>query len=140
LELLEKNPHPNLVRYSVCVIKRGRIIGFALTKYLQMLQIRLKEDPTNFGTTAAMTGIESAVTHLHSLSLAQNDQNLSNIIVDDHDHAVVIDLGSCRPFGDKLISGGTRGWVEKSLNASGKENDDFALEKIKAWAEKMTRS
>jgi len=140
LELLEKNPHPNLVHYLGSVIKRGRIIGFALTKYLQTIEARLSEDPASFDTVGAMKGIESAVKHLHSLGIAHNDLNPANIMVDNHDHVVIIDLGSCRPFGRQLISGGTRGWVERNLDTSEKENDKIALGKIRAWARGMTGS
>ncbi|OCK94163.1 uncharacterized protein K441DRAFT_660433 [Cenococcum geophilum 1.58] len=140
LELLKKNPHPNLVYYLGSVIKRGRIIGFALTKYLQTIEARLRKDPASFDTIGAIKGIESAVEHLHSLGLAYNDLNPANIMVDNHDHVVIIDLGSCRPFGQKLISGGTRGWVEQNLDTSEKENDKIALRKIRAWAEGMIGS
>lgn len=48
---------------------------------------------------------------------------------------VLIDFGSCRPFGARLLEGGTPGWSnsEQLVVSSDKEHDLFSLEKIREW-------
>ena len=55
-----------------------------------------------------MKALESAVAHLHQLELAHNDINPSNIMVRDG-LPVLIDFGSCAPYGGRLQSLGSPG-------------------------------
>jgi serine/threonine protein kinase len=55
-----------------------------------------------------MRDIRAGARHLHSLGLAHNDLNPTNIAVDGDDDPILLDFGSCRRFGEHL-SGGTNG-------------------------------
>lgn len=132
LELLRENPHPNIIRYHGCLIKRDRIVGIVFDRHPRTLFQRL-EHRRHFDIDICMSSITSAVKHLHSLGLAHNDLNPSNIMVDEFDTAVVIDLGSCQPFGNDLITAGSRGWIDEEFVTSARKHDEAALGKIHAW-------
>lgn len=51
---------------------------------------------------------------------------------------VLIDFGSCQPFGERLQSLGTRGWYEELFFTSEKKHDEFSMRKIKEWLDKET--
>lgn len=55
-----------------------------------------------------------AVEHIH------NDLNLSNIALNEKDEPIVIDWGSSKRFGERLISGGTPDWIDESFDVSNK--------------------
>ena len=84
-----------------------------------------------------MAGIEAAVSHLHSLGLAHNDLNPSNVVLDKSNEPILIDFGSCRPFGRELVSTGTPGWVDEDFTTSEKEHDLKALPKIRKWLDNV---
>jgi serine/threonine protein kinase len=140
LELLERSPHPNIVRYHGCLIKRGRIVGLVLDRYPATIEQRLKNGVQNFNAESCMNGITSAVEHLHSLGLAHNDLNPSNIMVDEHDTPIIIDYGSCQPFGKGLITTGTLGWMDNDFTTSAQQHDEIALGKIRIWLEKQDQA
>lgn len=48
---------------------------------------------------------------------------------------VLIDFGSCQPFGHRLQSLGTRGWYEELFNTSEKKHDTYSLGKLREWFE-----
>ncbi|KAK0365380.1 hypothetical protein LTR59_010108 [Friedmanniomyces endolithicus] len=73
------------------------------------------------------------VAHLHSLGYAHNDLNPMNIALDKNDQPVILDFGSCRKFGDTLLSGGTPGWIDEDYSISSPLHDEVALEKIASW-------
>ena len=140
MERLMRNPHPNIIRYHGCLIKRGRIVGLVLDRYHMTLKQRLVEDGTrHVNIKNCMSKITSVVRHLHSLSLAHNDLTPMNIVVDEYDYEcdepVIIDYGSCRPFGDTLITGGTPGWFDEDFTISARRHDEIALGKIRTWLE-----
>ncbi|KAK0878493.1 hypothetical protein LTR91_026053 [Friedmanniomyces endolithicus] len=126
LESLKPNPHPNLVRY------RG-IVGIALEKHDIILQYRFEDDPRELDVAACIDGIRAGVAHLHSLGYAHNDLNPMNIALDKNDQPVILDFGSCRKFGDTLLSGGTPGWIDEDYSISSPLHDEVALEKIASW-------
>lgn len=133
-ELLRQHPHPNLVRYHGCLVKRGRIMGLVLHRCSTTLEKRMKEgDITHFNK-------ESWAKHLHTLGLAHNDLNPANIMLDEHDNATVIDLGSCKRFGEQLLTASTDGWVDEYFSTSEQRHDEAALKKIQAWLESDGRS
>jgi serine/threonine protein kinase len=140
LELVSQHPHPNIIRYHGCRVRRGRITAIVLDKHPYSL--RDLADNKALGTLdkeAFMNALESAVRHLHSLGLAHNDINPRNILVDANGMPVLADFGSCNKIGQKLgLSRGTRGWIEgdmKDYTTSEARHDTFAVEKIRAWLE-----
>ena len=46
---------------------------------------------------------------------------------------VVIGFGSCQPFGKRLLTLGTEGWIDSVAMFSKREHDVFALKKIREW-------
>jgi serine/threonine protein kinase len=133
LEFLKQNHHPNIVRYHGCTVNRGRITGIALEKYGVILQYRYEDVPNDLDIAACMNGIRAGVKHLHSLGLAHNDLNPSNIALDGDDTPVILDFGSCKKFGEELLSGGTYGWIDEDYSTSSQSHDESALDKIEAW-------
>lgn len=90
--------------------------------------------------------LKSAIAHIHSLGLAHNDLKPSNLGLfldedekDHHPQLVVIDWGSCKNFGEELISAGTPGWTheegeeEDDVILSKPEHDLFAIGKVGDW-------
>ena len=106
-----------------------------LTRYRATLDgwLRRGAQPEGFSARACMRDIRAAVGHLHALGYAHNDLNPYNIMVDDDDDVVVIDFGSCRPFGKRLMSTGTYGWIDEEFTTSEKRHDVAALDKIEKW-------
>ncbi|KAF2213378.1 hypothetical protein CERZMDRAFT_17352, partial [Cercospora zeae-maydis SCOH1-5] len=133
LEFLKIHPHPNLIKYYGCTLKNGRITGIALERHEVLLLYRYADRSLPFDTAACMDGIRAGVTHLHSLGLAHNDLNPMNILLNKDDQPVIIDFGSCRKFGEQLISAGTPGWIDDEYTVSAQENDEAALLKIESW-------
>ncbi|KAF1828532.1 hypothetical protein BDW02DRAFT_574788 [Decorospora gaudefroyi] len=133
LQLLEQKPHPNIIRFHGCTVNRGRITGIALEKHSAILQYRHEDVPHPPDIDACMRGIRAAVKHLHSLGLAHNDLNPTNVAVDSEDNPVLLDFGSCRMFGEGLLSGGTSGWIDEDYSTSAQCHDKLALDKIEAW-------
>jgi serine/threonine protein kinase len=136
LELLKRNPHPNIDSYHGCLIERGRIVGFVLDRYPLTLEERLKHSAEKIDIETCMNKIVSAVNHLHSLGLAHNDLTPMNIMVDKNDSPVLTDFGSCGPFGARLITAGTPGLIDEDYIISGVPFDRHALMKIRTWFEK----
>ncbi|KAK3937805.1 Serine/threonine-protein kinase/endoribonuclease IRE2 [Diplogelasinospora grovesii] len=141
MEELARHPqHPNIVRYRGARVRRGRITGLVLDKYERTLFQHVKRDPSldEKEKEDLMESLQSAVAHLHSLGLAHNDVNPHNIMIADPDkRLVLIDFGSCLPFGERTLSHGSTGWVEDDMDVwSRKEHDIFALGKIREWLEK----
>jgi len=140
LELLAQNQHPNLIRYHGCIVERGRIVGLVLDRHPTTLENRLEDGAQSFDGKLCMNGITSAVEHLHSLGLAHNDLTPMNIMVDEYDAPIIVDFGSCRPFGKDLITAGTPGWVDEEFVTSEQRHDEIALRKIETWLEKKAGS
>jgi len=133
LELLQKHPHPHVASYYGCTVHRGRVTGLVLRRYPQRLHELLENGTCDLDTESLFQNIKSGVEHLHSLGLAHNDLNPYNIMLNHENHAVIIDFGSCKPFGARLQECGTDGWVDEPYYFSEKEHDKIALQKIDAW-------
>lgn len=133
LEFLAQHPHPNIVRYHGCVVKRGYITGIALTRYHKILEHRFHDNASDLDLDRFECQCRDAIDHIHSLGVAHNDLNPSNIALDGIDDPVIIDWGSCKEFGGLLLSAGTPGWIEDEFDVSRKEHDLYALDKIMAW-------
>lgn len=133
LQFLEQNPHPNIIRSYGCTVERGQITGIALDKYSVMLQYRREHVPHPLDIGACMRGIRAGIKHLHSLGLAHNDLNPANIAMDGYDNSIILDFGSCKRFGENLLSGGTYGRVDEDYTSSAPHHDEVAIGKIEAW-------
>lgn len=114
------------------MVKRGYITGIALTRYQKILNHRFHDDASDLDLDRFERQYRDAIDHIHSLGLAHNNLNPSNIALDRHDNPVIIDWGSCKEFGRLLLSAGTPGWIEDEFDVS-KEHDLFAVDKIMAW-------
>jgi serine/threonine protein kinase len=135
MEFLMRNPHPNIIGYRGCMIKRGRVVGLVLDRHPMTLKQRLQKGARNFDIENCFRKITSAARHLHLLGLAHNDFTPMNIMIDECDTPIVIDYGSCRPFGSTLITGGTPGWIDEDFTISEQKHDEVGLRKIRAWLE-----
>jgi serine/threonine protein kinase len=138
LDTLRRQPHENIVRFHGCKVTRGRITGLVLDRLLITLEDRLKDGAREFDKESCMEGITAGVRHLNSLGLAHNDLKPSNIMLNRDDKAVIIDFGSCRAFGETLITAGTRGWIDEDFTSSDLEHDLVALGKLQSWLESQT--
>ena len=126
--------HPNIVRYHGCRVRNNRLVGIELQKYPISLNQHFHEDgepPADVDDFVAK--VDSAIRHLHSLGLAHNDLNPSNIMLDETGAPVLIDFGSCQPFGGRLKTLGTPGWVDGDFFTSELDHDISALEKLRKW-------
>lgn len=146
LELLARNQHPNIIRYHGCIVERGRIVGIVLDRHTITLQQRITgdiddssaEDIGILNKDSCIRKIRLAVEHIHSLGLAHNDLNPSNIML-KHGEPIIIDFGSCQPFGNALVSAGTPGWVDiDGCTTSALRNDEVALGRIHVWLTEMS--
>ncbi|KAK4115649.1 kinase-like protein [Canariomyces notabilis] len=136
LERIAQNPHPNIIRYHGCRVRRGRITGIVLDRYEKNLDQYIQRVGPLVDKAPFMDALEDAVRHLHSLGLAHNDINLSNIMVNDAGMPVLVDFGSCKWIGARLgPSGGTPGFAENDgeFDTSEASHDPFGLVKIREW-------
>ncbi|KAK1768689.1 kinase-like domain-containing protein [Phialemonium atrogriseum] len=133
MEQISKSPHPNIIKYHGCRVRRGRITAILLEKLDSTLkQYASTPDFQRLDKASFFEALKSAVDFLHSLGLAHNDINPDNIMVKDGT-AVLIDFGSCQPFGKRLQSLGTAGWYEELFFTSEKKHDDYSLGKLQQW-------
>ncbi|KAK6331625.1 hypothetical protein TWF718_002174 [Orbilia javanica] len=137
MEQISKSPHPNIIQYFGCRVRRGRITSILLKALDQSLTQHVANpnsdplDPDKF-----IGALESAVSHLHSMGLAHNDINPDNIMVKDA-MPVLIDFGGCQPFGKRVSSNGTEGWREEFFFTSEKKHDEYSLKKLREWFQKL---
>ncbi|KAK4043557.1 protein kinase [Parachaetomium inaequale] len=82
-----------------------------------------------------LSGLSAALDHLHALGLAHNDVNPANVMLAHGGEPVLIDFGSCEPFGERLLSAGTPGWcrAREQAFASDKANDEYGLGLMGPW-------
>jgi len=76
--------------------------------------------------------LESAVDHLHSLGLANNDLNPNNIMV-KNGLPVLVDFGSAGLFGESLYTSSTPEWYPPMFTTSEKRHDIECLAKLREW-------
>ena len=140
LEMLSAGRHPNIAKYHGCIVKRGRLVGFALDRYTSTLEDRAV-DPRPFDKKLCIQQVKSAIDYVHSHGLAHNDINPNNIMLDENDVAFLIDFGSCKPVDEFLLSAGTHGWMEEGSDycLSRQSHDLFALSKLHEWIENPSR-
>ncbi|KAL2375496.1 serine/threonine protein kinase [Blastomyces gilchristii SLH14081] len=139
MEKISEHPHPNIVYYHGCRVRRGRITGLVLDRHPNTLTDYLKNKVGSIDKESFMQALKSAIYHLHSLGWAHNDLHPGNILVDEDGMPILIDFGSAREIGAKLgTSRGTKGWINKDMkdyHTSDNHHDLFALEKICSWLE-----
>ena len=142
MEVLSRHPHPNIIRYYGCQVRRRRITGLVLDRYPADLTNYLKNGLGTIDKEPFMQALESAIHHLHSLGWAHNDLNPTNILVNKAGMPILIDLGSSHEIGKKLTtSRGTKGWIDedmKDYTTSEKRHDIYALAKIRVWLDEPT--
>ncbi|KAI1273545.1 kinase-like protein [Xylaria sp. FL0933] len=144
MEQVSSINHKNIVRYHGCQVKGVRLIGIVLERHkCSLFEYFLWgwDKDGILDSRRFMKELESAVSHLHMAGLAHNDLKPSNILLDKDHMPVLIDFGSCRPFGARLMEGGTPGWSDskKLIVSSDKEHDLFSLAKIREWLEDPDR-
>lgn len=140
MEQVSRINHKNIVHYYGCQVRDGRLKGIVLENHqCSLFEFFLWEwdklKNITLDSQRFMEELESAVSHLHMAGLAHNDLKPSNILLNKDHMPVLIDYGSCRPFGGRLMQGGTPGWSnsEKLVIFSDKEHDLFSLGKIREW-------
>jgi serine/threonine protein kinase len=115
-KICKTQQHPNIIKYYGCRTARGRITSIILKKYEYTLS-QYVHQPGCFqliDKPAFINALESALDYIHSLGLAHNDINPDNIMIaEDGKAPILIDFGSCAPFGKPLQSLGTAGWYEE---------------------------
>lgn len=124
LELLERDPHPNIMRYHSCQVHRSRILGLVLERYPYTLEERMRNGGHDLNLKVGFDGIKSGMGH-HSLRLAHNDIKASNIMVDADNTWILVDIG---PFGENLSTAGIPEW-----ETSSQQHDDDALSELLIW-------
>lgn len=136
MEQISKSPHPNIIHYHGCRVHRGRITVIVLERLDKTLAQYVDEPEfAHLDKGRFMEALESGIAYLHGLGLAHNDINPHNIMVRDG-MPVVIDFGSCAPFGGRLQSLGSPGWCEEEFYTSAARHDVFALNKMRQWLDK----
>ncbi|KLU92832.1 serine/threonine protein kinase [Magnaporthiopsis poae ATCC 64411] len=137
-----RGPHPYIVTYYGCRVRRGRIAGLVLEKHDWTLREFVKdraEDFAKMNREAFLAGVQSAVLFLHSLELAHNDITPSNIMVSKAGEPILIDFGSCGLYGADLQSLGSPGWCKEVFYTSERDHDGFSLGKLKEWLEEQQK-
>lgn len=136
MEQISKSPHPNIIHYHGCRVHRGRITGVDLERLDKTLAQYVDEPEfAHLDKGRFMEALEYGIAYLHGLGLAHNDIKPHNIMVRDG-MPVVIDFGSCAPFGGRLQSLGSPGWCEEEFYTSAARHDVFALNKMRQWLDK----
>lgn len=136
LQFLQLHPHPNIVQYLGCTVRRGFITGIVLERCDTTLQKQSGVGLLDLDVENFMSGVRAGVAHLHSLLYAHNDLNPMNIGIGYDVRAILLDLGSCGKFGSALVSAGTPGWADE-IYTSGPENDMNALDVLGKWLYKQ---
>ncbi|TPX18686.1 uncharacterized protein E0L32_002543 [Thyridium curvatum] len=133
MEQISKSPHANIVGYYGCRVRRCRITAIVLERLDQTLEQRASTSGVqDLDHDRLLAELESAVDHLHSLGLAHNDIKPENIMI-RNGVPVLIDFGSCQPFGKPLQSLGTDGWCEEVFFTSERKHDLYSLAKLRDW-------
>ncbi|KAF2487482.1 kinase-like domain-containing protein [Neohortaea acidophila] len=136
LELLSKDPHPNIVSYLGCVEEAGRISHICLKRYDGNLPDYAANGLSADQKKRVIHGVAAAIEHLYSLGLAHNDINPHNICIDSNEEPILIDFDGCLPLGEKLMKG-TASVIaicrETGRQISHQQNDLDGLEEIRGF-------
>ncbi|KAK4216795.1 kinase-like protein [Rhypophila decipiens] len=124
MEMLSQHPHPHVIRYHGCHVRRHRIVGLVLDRHSNTLADYLKKNVGSLDESRFMQALKSAIYHLHSIKWTHNDLHPNNIMVDES--------------GGQGGPRGAKGWIEgemKDYHTSDSSHDLFALEKLRTWLE-----
>ncbi|RMZ74315.1 kinase-like domain [Pyrenophora seminiperda CCB06] len=75
MEMLSQHPHPNIIYYHGCRVRRGRITGLILERHPYTLTDYLKNKVKSVDKEPFMKALESAIRHLHSRLGPQRPQS-----------------------------------------------------------------
>jgi hypothetical protein len=78
LEAISKHPHPGIVGYHGCRVRRCFVTGLVLDRHVSDLKHYVRDHMGPLDNGSFMAALESAIYHLHSVGLAHNDVNPSN--------------------------------------------------------------
>ncbi len=140
MEQIAAAPHPNIAKYFGCRMRDGFLTGIVLERHDSSLNDHYAQGRQSVDADNFMAKLGEAVHHLHSLGLAHNDLNPNNVMLDKAGDPVLIDFGSCQPFGGRLMQAGTIGWCDGPIHFSDKRHDDSALGKMRNWLEDPERT
>lgn len=141
MQVFSKHPHPHIIRYHGCVVKRGYITGLVLDRHASDLEAYLENDRGRINKESFMAALESAIYHLHSLGWAHNDLDPSNILVDASGMPVLINFEYCREIGRELPTLGAMGWRDMNVEEytkSDTKHDLLVLDKLREWFDNTT--
>ncbi|KAJ4412070.1 hypothetical protein N0V82_008870 [Gnomoniopsis sp. IMI 355080] len=100
LEIISQHPHPAIIGYHGCRVRRGFITGLVLDRHHNDLKHHIEDHGRPpLDKVAFLSALEAALAHLHNLGLAHNDLNPANILISETGMPVLIDFDSCRPVG-----------------------------------------
>ncbi|KAK4224847.1 hypothetical protein QBC38DRAFT_532082 [Podospora fimiseda] len=130
-------------RHNVTHLIARLLTGIVLDRYTHTIKDFLEQVLDGLDKMDFVDQLESAIMQLHSLDFAHNDLNPKNIMVEEKTkRPVLIDFGSAKVVGEALgTSRGTADWIPVKFQdyaTSRKENDLFALEKMRVWIEMPT--
>ena len=131
-EKLRLKPHLNICHFYGCILspQGDTVKGLCLRKYRCTLQQAMDCADHPLKVESVMQDIREGLTHLHKMGFAHNDLNLSNVMLDDEDRAILIDFDSCLPIGEGFNGrkAGTFGWqMDPPPVTSERHNDWFAF-------------
>lgn len=148
-EIIRKKPHENIAQYFGCEIINGRITGLCFRGYQQTLMqwinptalnkadfiLLIRADVRTILAAHYLVGIERGIRHLHSLGIAHNDINPSNVMITRDDLVpVIIDFDSSCRIGTELDRPKrTYGWYDPEVLISQTSNDFDALAELRVW-------
>lgn len=143
MEKLSKRPHPYIVRYLGCRIRRGRITAIVLEALQWTIGTYAQDQPSRFAQLdkeAFLAGLESASKFMHSLGLAHNDIHASNIMVRQADDGtvtpVLIDFDTSAPLGARLPFIPSTPFARKDdpeRHLSLVKHDEYSLTCLRDW-------
>ncbi|KAK0631030.1 hypothetical protein B0T17DRAFT_507455 [Bombardia bombarda] len=140
--------HPNIVRYHGVRVRRGYVTGLVVDKHMEDLD-SVEVNPLLFkgrlDKEVIMSGLRSAVEHVHAHGLAHNDISPSSVVFsnDGQNRPILTGSGACQKEGEKLLSSDMRQWFVEPMpeaDTSSKARDLVALERMERWIDEMLKT
>jgi len=98
-------PHPNLLRYHGCRVRKGRVTGVLLGRVPGRDLFSHLQDGGTVDKEPFFAALASAVDHLHNVvGLVHNDISPGNVMVGPDGAPTLIDLGSAYPDGEEMLA------------------------------------
>ena len=153
-EKLKENPHPNLAQYFGVLVDEkmgrlvdprngktkalGRITGLVFKRYNYSLADMVYLG-VEFDVPSCLENIEAGIDHLHELGIIHCDIKPANVFAEKGINGwnfLVGDFDSCHKKGELYdLKWGTAGWTLDSFRRAHRENDFYALMKLRKWLE-----